>query len=144
MSESIDDDEVLYRRIPASMNWYDPETDDLSADAFRPHRSLDTTGLSLTRAQSESHPEFLGIEDAARGRSPHGYFVAILRAGDLREKGIEIVSCPEPDNLGHVELPQMNAGARNSDRVLEWKEQLAKYLTREVCGPFHDQSASEP
>ena len=45
--QPITDEEELYRRIPVSTNWYDPETDPWpSPKAFRPLKG-DTTGLSV-------------------------------------------------------------------------------------------------
>ncbi len=53
--EPIEDDELLYRKIPVSLNLYDPVRRSVSQEAFRPHRKHDHTGISVDRAQSETH-----------------------------------------------------------------------------------------
>ena len=87
--EPIEDDELLYRRIPVSLRWYDPATDILKSEAFGPHKTEDTTGISVSRAKYKS------IQEAAIGKSKKGYYVVIIRAGDLRQRGIKVV--PRPD-----------------------------------------------
>ena len=130
-SEPINDDEILYRRIPVSQDWYDPRRDERpSPEAFRP-QEYDTTGISLSR-----NAEYKTIEAAGRGRSRKGYYVAEVRAGELRKHGIEVVPRPEPDDPGHVEIPAMNYAARKSDLVEGWKVLLAEELCLSVHGPF--------
>lgn len=130
-AEPIADDELLYRRIPASLNLYDPSAElFLLPDAFRPNAS-DTTGLSLYRSKYKS------IEDVARGREGKTYYVAVLRAGDLRAAGIAIVPRPLEGDPGHVELPGLTYENRKSDRPIEWKSLLALKLCIKVEGPFH-------
>ena len=52
--EPVADHEILYRRIPANSGFYDPRVDPKPSPlAFRPTQ-LDTTGLSLARANSIS------------------------------------------------------------------------------------------
>lgn len=124
--DTIDDEEHLYRRIPVSTDWYDPAAETLSPKAFNP-REEDKTGLSLTRAK------FLSVEDAARGMSKKGYYVAVLRAGDLRKCGIVVV---QQGDLSHAELPGMTFDTRESNQVIQWQQQLSDELTLEVKGPF--------
>jgi hypothetical protein len=133
----ISDDEILLRLIPRKLEYYDPHRPTaLSADAFKPHRANDVDGLSMSRAKNLEHPEFLTPEElATHGPSPHGYFVAELKAGDLRQNGIEIVPDPMAHNPGHVLLPRLNSANRKSDEVEEFMQRL-KTLTREVHGPF--------
>ena len=76
--ESIADEELLYRRVPASTGWFDTVSQTLKADAFGPHKIQDLTGLSVTRAK------FKSIEQAAQGRPGKSYYVAVLCAGALR------------------------------------------------------------
>ena len=129
-TEPIDDDEILYRRIPVSQEWYDPN-DDLppSPEAFRPVKH-DATGLSLSREK------YKNIEEAARGQAGKNYFVAVLRAGDLREHGIEVVACPQKEDPGHAGIPALNYEDRKTDQAKEWKTILAHKLTIRVEGPF--------
>lgn len=69
----INDDELLFRKVPVNPGWYDSVKDELKPDALNP-RPDDTEGISLDRAQSPVHPEFRSIEQAAIGRSPNGYY----------------------------------------------------------------------
>ena len=131
-TEPIADEELLYRRVPASTHWYDPATGVLKPEAFAPHRTEDFTGLSVSRAKYKS------IEEAARGRPGKSYYVAVLRVGDLRQKGITVVPRPEvPDgyDLGHAELPDLNSGNRKTDRTLELQRLFTQVCLR-VEGPF--------
>lgn len=128
--EPIADDELLYRRIPAATGWYDPATKALKPDAFDPHKN-DLTGLSVFRAKYKS------VEQAARGLGK-SYYVAVLRAGDLRQAGIRVIPQPNvPDgyDLSHAELPDLNSGNRKTNETQDRKRILAK-LRIDVVGPF--------
>jgi hypothetical protein len=134
---SIGDDEILYRKIPVALRWYDPQKSDKpSPDAFKPHKQFDTTGISLDRARTDERPEFRTAAQAGAGQSPYGYYVAELRVGDLRAAGIDVVAAPVPGNPGHVELPSLRTDNRNSDKALELRQRLANELTLRVHGPF--------
>jgi len=129
-TEPIGDDELLYRRIPASLNLYDPTAaPHLLPDAFRPNAN-DTTGLSVYRAKYKSALE------AARGRPGKVYYVAVLRAGDLRAREIEISPRPLEGDPGHAEKPGLTYQDRKTDRALEWKVLLSQELCLRVEGPF--------
>jgi hypothetical protein len=127
-TEPVGDDEFLYRRISVLSGWYSPETR-LKAAAFAPHKTEDQTGLSVWRAKYKT------IEQAARGRAGKSYYVAILRAGDLRQRGIEVVPRPQPDDPGHAELPDLNSANRKTDRTRELQRILVE-LCCSVEGPF--------
>jgi hypothetical protein len=127
-SEPITDDELIYRRVPASTGWFSPESG-LAPVAFAPHKVLDVTGLSVARAKYKS------VEEAATGRPGKSYYVAILRAGDLRGRSIAVEPRPLPDDPGHAELPDLKAENRKSDRTLELQGTLVG-LTIEIKGPF--------
>ena len=129
--EPIADEELLYRRVPTG--WYDPATALLKSEAFAPHKSNDVTGLSVSRAKYKS------LEEAARGRPGKSYYVAVLRAADLRRNGIRFVPRPGvPDGYdpAHAELPDLNSGNRKSDETLERQRLLAEELCLRVEGPF--------
>lgn len=134
--DPVADDELLYRRVSASAmpQQYDPSTGSLSDQAFAPHKKMDLTGLSVSRAK------FKSLEEAALGRLGKSYFVAVLRAGDLRQRGIEVVPRPElPDGQfdpAHAELLDLNAANRKSDITLERQRILAEELCLRVEGPF--------
>jgi hypothetical protein len=125
-TEPIADDELLYRRVP--LVWYST-TSGLDDQAFHPHKTLDVTGISVSRAKYKT------IEEAAQGRPDKSYFVAVLLAGQLRENGITVEPRPEPNDPGHSELPDLNAANRREDRSLN-QQRLLRELTLRVEGPF--------
>lgn len=127
-TETIAAEELLYRRVPESTGWYDPATGVLDSRAFAPHKTNDTTGLSVSRAKHKS------IEAAANGRPGKSYYVAVLRAGELRQNGIEIVQTP-PDEPSHAQLPDLNAANRKENATLE-RQRLLTELCLSVEGPF--------
>jgi hypothetical protein len=135
--EPIEDDELLYRRVPASTGWYDAAKGVLSPQAFAPHKTRDSTGLSVSRAKYKS------AEGAGQGQSGKSYFVAVLRAGDLRQRGINVVPRPAlPDGQidpSHAELPDLNSATRKQDITLERQRMLAVELIMRVEGPFSAQ-----
>lgn len=114
-TEPIADDELLYRRVPAAAQprRYDPVTGLLSDQAFGPHKKDGVTGLSVSRAKYKS------IEEAASGRSGNSYYIAVLRAGDLRQQGIVVEPRPLQDDPGHAEPPQLNAAHYKATATLE-------------------------
>jgi hypothetical protein len=129
-TEPITDDELLYRRIPAALNLYDPHAKPhLLPDAFRPNQN-DVTGLSVYRAK------FKSVEEAAQGREGKSYYVAVLRTGDLRARGIEVVPRPIAGDPGHAEIPGLTYQNRKTDQALEWKLLLAQQLCLRVDAPF--------
>ncbi len=128
-TEPIDDDELLYRRIP--LPHFDESNDPKpTPQAFKPRRD-DTTGLSVSRAK------YKNIEQVAQNSRGKQYYVAVLRAGDLRAHGILAEPKPKPpDDLGHAELPGLTYDHRKDDCVEEWKVLLAEELCLRVEGPF--------
>jgi hypothetical protein len=141
-SHPIADEELLLRRIPAANNWFDPAISTKpDPNAFKPHRENDGSGLSMSRAQSSLHPEFLTAERLAlTGPSNKGYFVAVLLASDLRARGLDFEPDPLPGDPGHTLLPRLNSANRDDDETLEWMRVLALELTIQVEGPFLRQS----
>lgn len=133
-SEPIADEELLYRRVPASTGWYSPESG-LKPEAFAPHKIHDATGLSLSRGKYKS------AEDAALGQPGKSYYVVVLHAADLRGQGIAVEPQPLPGDPGHAELPGLNSDNRKQDLTLERQRILATLALR-VEGPFS--SAEEP
>jgi hypothetical protein len=126
----ISDDELLFRRIPKSTGWYAPGQSPLvNLLAFNPTEE-DETGLSMERANSAAHPEFMTVDAAAQGRSPKGYVVAVLSVQTLRENGIQIVPRTEAAGPGHVELPDLNYANRRSDAAMEMKRILSRAVIR--------------
>jgi hypothetical protein len=130
--EPIADDELLYRRVPASMPWYDVVTQELRPEAFQPHKQRDVTGISLWRGKLKSMPE------AAKGQPGKSYYLALLRAGDVRRAGM--IVAPRPDLPGgydpaHAELPELNASNYKDTVTLE-RQRILVSLCRSVEGPF--------
>ena len=129
-SEPVADHEILYRRIPATSGFYDPHVDpNPSPLAFRP-TLLDSTGLSLSRAKYKT------LEQAGQGREGKQYFVAVLRAGELRRLGMNIVPRPLKDDPGHCEIAELTFANRKSMPFAEWQALLAEQLCLRVEGPF--------
>ena len=127
-TEPVGPDEYLYRRIPAGAGWYSP-TGGLSPRAFNP-RADDITGLSFVRSK------YASVEQAARGSSKSGYYVAVLPVAKMLDVGLTIVPRPLPENIAHVELADLTFAHRKSDSSLEIMTALAQTLTSEVLGPF--------
>jgi len=124
--DPIADDELLYRRIPVSMEWYSERG--LSDQAFAPRKD-DVTGISVSRAK------YTSVEHAAKGKSKYGYLVAVLCARDLKDNGIEALPRPLPNDPSHSELPDLNYGNRKDKRTQEWQRILVG-LCLKVEGPF--------
>lgn len=129
-TEPIADDEILYRRIPKSMGWYDPDkSPSVSPLAFNPSKR-DEAGISIYR------DKFKSVEEAAQGWPGKTYFVAVLRAGDLKKRGIEVSPDPQENDPGHASIPSLNYSERKEDKASEAKMILADELTLRVEGPF--------
>lgn len=127
--EPIEDDEILYRRIPTQPAYHDPNLSPLpTPKAFHPRRD-DRTGLSVYRAKYKM-PKQVAANDRSKT-----FYVAELRAGELREQGIEIIPAPLPDDPGHAELPGIKYDDRKSDSVVRWELLLAHKLCR-ILGPY--------
>jgi len=86
--------------------------------------------LSVTRA------DFVPVEQAAQGQSPKGYYVAVLRVGDLRARGIDVVAAPVEGNPGHAEIPCLTYEGAQGTPCRETMVLLANELTLRVEGPF--------
>lgn len=130
--EPVADDELLYRRVPASMNWYDPATSQLSSQAFAPHKTRDATGISVTRGKYKT------LEETGRGRPGKSYYVACLNAGKLKQVGITVEPRPHvPDgyDLAHAELPGLNSSNRKAAQTLELQRVLVSLCDR-IDGPY--------
>lgn len=129
--EPIDDGEILFRRIPVSTGWYQPDKQPpLEPEAFRPNR-FDDTGISVSREK------YTPLEQAARGQPGKDYYVAVFRAGDLRAAGIEVTAKPVEGNPGHAEILSLRYENRKSRQAVEWRFLLAHRLCLRVEGPFH-------
>ena len=118
----LDDDDVVYRRIPYNM--FDSSIDAVpSPQSFQPHRENDTDGISLWCANSKTP------EEAASGLSRKPYHVVEVRVGDIRARGLSVVV--DSDD-GHAVIPELNSGNRKSDQTGEHCVALAHELSRVV------------
>lgn len=131
----IGDHEIIYRRIPVSQGWYDPDKCEVKPEAFKP-LVQDTTGLSVSRVKSSDNPDFLEVEEIAHGKSPQGYYVASLLVSELRANGIDVVAKPTPDNPGHAEIPTLVYENRKSETSQSNMVLMAHRLVKNVLGPF--------
>ena len=134
-TEPIADDELLFRRIPDSQGWYDPaQQRPLSPEAFRPNKERDVAGISLWRSAYRSASE------VTAGQPGKVYYVAVLRMGDLRARGIQVLPDVGPNDPrrgpGHAVIPAMSSANRRSAEVTQLKTVLAEELTIRVEGPF--------
>lgn len=102
----------------------------LSPKAFRP-RDDDITGLSVLRGPPYNTPE-----TAAQGPSKRGYYLAVLRAGDLRSRGIEVAPRPVEGIAGHAEIISLTAANRDTNEAHEMMVLLAQELCLRVDGAF--------
>ena len=128
-TEPVEDNERLYRRVPIHPRYFDPAVDPQPTPfAFRP-REEDTTGLSLSRAKYKS------LNEVAANPRGKRYYVAVLVAGALRARGMEVVARPLPGDPGHAEIPELRYDNRASQQAEEWQVALATELC-EVVGPF--------
>ncbi len=127
-SKPIGDDELLYRRIQL-VHFDEGREHGPHPNAFRAGKR-DTTGISVFRA------EFISPEEVARNDRGKKYYVAELRAGDLREHGIDVVPKPDTDKLGHAELPSLTYENRKDDASEEARRRLARNLCLKTVGPL--------
>jgi len=127
----IHDDELLYRRIPASSNpqLYDPGSG-LSPKAFQPSKP-DLTGLSIDRARFHENS---AERAAALGRKGKRYYIAVLRASDIRRL-LKIEPKPVPGNPGHAELPELRYD-NHRDQASEQHMMMLRNLCVRIEGPF--------
>ena len=117
--------------------WYDPnQHPPINHIAFTPKRH-DTNGISLWRQKYIKTAR----EAAAKGRRGSEYYVVVLRAGDMNDRGIEIVSTPHEGEggVGHASIPVLNYGDRRTVRVVELAHLIAAELCLRVEGPFPGQ-----
>lgn len=127
--DSIADEELLYRRVPASQNWVATDAKTLDPLAFRP-REGDSTGLSLGRANYETP-----AQAAARGSKGRQFYIAVLSAHGMRAAGIRIAPRPLAGHPGHAELPELTFANRRTDRSRELV-QLLRDCVVAIQGPF--------
>ena len=135
IADRLEDDEILLRRILDKDEQYKPESQSIFYGAFKP-TSIDDEGISLTRAKSETHPEFLDDQEfGLQGRNPAGYYIAWFRLTDLVAENIVVQPSPEPSDPGHVHLPDLWYDNRRDTSAIELMRKMAS-LRFKVTGPF--------
>lgn len=127
-------EDPVFRRILVKSDYYQPETNILHYNAYRPI-SHDVGGLSLSEGKCTANPDFLSIQEfAKKGSNEAGYYVAELSKKAIEEL-TDLVSDPRPDDPGHCLLPELTYRDRKFNESLELMKALA-ILTLEVHGPF--------
>lgn len=139
--EIISDDEPIYRRVALQ---YCPDGITLSADAFKADKQRDPDGLSVSRGQTEKHPEFLTPQQlAGNGLSKRGYFIVELSVAQLKQIGIQIQFAPTDIDPGHCLLPQLRTDNRDDAESYEFRDRLAR-LNPVIHGPYPGTPRNEP
>jgi len=127
-TEPIEDEEYLYRRVQIAH--FDPAIETKpSPMAFHPRR-YDAAGISVWRAKYRTP------EQAAENSRDKRYYIAVLRAGDLRAHGLDVVPDTAGSEPGHAVLPALTYENRHNDAVREAEQLLARKLCLEVLGPL--------
>ncbi len=130
--DSVGDDEIVFRRIPAC--WYRPDTGFIDPTAFAPSKR-DITGLSLGRASFHSPRD-----EAAIGRAGKEYYIAVLAVSDIARLGATVVARPVEGNTGHAEIPELTYVVRKTQAAVELIAALQKSVLR-IEGPFPGRGA---
>lgn len=130
--EIISDDEPIYRRV--SLDFC--RDGRLHNNTFKAHVSRDSDGISVSRGQSDLHPDFLTPKQlAANGPSKLGYYVAELSAAELIRNGIQIQFSPTEIDPGHCLLSQLRSDNRDEIESIEIRDLLVR-LNPLIHGPF--------
>ena len=114
--------------------------------AFKP-REDDKTGISLSRMQSDEHPEFLTIDAfaarACRDKPPEKHFyVAVLSAARLMDPPLSLALALDPiDKPGDRDPGHILVSVLNTQLDTMTRNTLTLTLAREYCirivGPFN-------
>jgi len=132
--EEVGDSEILYRRIPEVH--YDANLKAPRREAFQPN-DHDLTGISVSRAKYTTPLQAIG----ARRTKPT--YVAVLNAHELRQHGIQIVPKPEPENVGHAELPNLRKDNRKETNTIRLQGVLVTLCTA-ILGPYTPPPSADP
>src|SRR5262245_39983879 len=133
--EPIDDDEILYRRV-RFLHFDRNVRSTPDPEAMRPIEE-DSDGLSLRRAR------YWTVQQIAEGRPGKKYYVAHLRARDVRSLELGEASLTlKPDDptaadclKGHCVIPELVYATRRSDLSESFQRRLAG-IVFQVDGPF--------
>lgn len=111
-SDPILPDEFILRRIPNLPDYINLALPmPVARGAFGPS-SEDSDGLSIYREKFVSAQEV-----AEAGNNAAGYYVVRLRAQDILNLGLNLLSDPKAGQLpGHTLIPELSIGAKKADR----------------------------
>lgn len=99
ISETSCEDPV-FRRILVKSNHYNPDTNRVHYNAFRPI-SFDVDGLSISEGKIATNPDYLAIQEfGEKGSNEAGYYVAELSKNAIEEL-TELVPDSKSDDPGH-------------------------------------------
>ena len=134
-TEPIAHDEILYRRLPANIDYYDSDSDlPVQWIAFKPNQR-DSSGISVWRAK------YLTPEDVARMNTRPGksYYLVAVTAAELRRLGATVVPTPSEGDVGHASVSSLSweryRGPQKHE-VMELAKRIADDGKYEVIGPF--------
>lgn len=135
-NESIANDEFIFRRVPARVDFYDPTSDrPVQWITFKPN-PRDSSGISVWRGKH------LSPEEAVRAHARPGkaYYLIRLTVRDLRHLGAEIAATPDEGGTGHASIANLSWSRYQGPERLSVLE-LAKRLATQACqsqalGPF--------
>jgi len=143
-NDPIQPEEIVLRRVPeAQMNGGPPFN--LSANAFDPHPTRDTDGLSVYRRAFHTPQEAADFRTKSKSRA----WVAELPVSAITALGLTIEPKPLdatadlPAQPGHAVIPALNSADRKAPKVDEWKQQLVAAVTH-VNGPFDPPIVTSP
>lgn len=102
----IEDDEVVYRRVPPTRPWFEPP-DQISTANFKLDLRRGESGLSVYRASVVSAQDVLSKPDAIPGSR-----ITQARVGDIRQLpndkgeplGLDVLADDDATNPGHAEI----------------------------------------
>lgn len=121
-SETIDDDEWLLRTVPDNIQYIDPETEEVDGYAFRPQEGQDSEGLSLSREK------YISPQELVNQKFSDAYYVVRVKAGDLRELGMELQPDPLDEKPGHMLITNLHSDNRREPKQETWQQQMARKL----------------
>lgn len=107
-------DEVILRRIPNVMNYYNPSLPEspILFESFRPNDQRDTDGISLNRLDFVTRKQL-----ARRSQNKNGTYIASFKVADLNNLGLTVESSPTPNDLpGHVIIPELRFSNYESNK----------------------------
>jgi hypothetical protein len=108
-ADTVSDDEIVIRHIPAGVHWQVPPTGRASSANFQLRPGIGETGLSVSRT-ARTTPEAMM---ARLGDPAAGSKVAAAPVSALRALGLEVVPDPIPEDPGHALIVDATASLNN-------------------------------